>query len=75
MSRFFYGKGDIIRLKSVHSLDSEKYGKLIVAVFEEKGPKGNIEMNRIYNPKEWIQVERELLELHVPGVKPNLFDI
>lgn len=52
MSRFFYGKGDIIRLKSVHSLDSEKYGKLIVAVFEEKGPKGNIEMNRIYSPKE-----------------------
>ena len=73
MKRFFYDRGDIIRLKSVHSLDSQKFGKLIVAVFEEKGPKGNIEMNRIYSPQEWIQAERELMELHVPGVEVNLF--
>ena len=73
MKRFFYDRGDIIRLKSIHSLDSQKFGKLIVAVFEEKGPKGNIEMNRIYSPQEWIQAERELIELHVPGVEVNLF--
>lgn len=72
--RFFYGRGDIIRLINVHTNESEKWGKYVVAVFEEKGSHGTIEMNRFFTPEEWILAERELMEMQIPGVEVDLFD-
>ena len=74
--RFFYDRGDMIRLLDVHTINVKGMGKRVVAIFEEKGPgpNGRIEMNRIYSPSEWVLAERELMEMGLPGVEEDLFD-
>lgn len=75
MRRFFYDNEKIIRVVSIRLLDVPKWGKRVMVTFLKDFGDGDgpMEITTGYTQDEWVYAERELMEMHVPGVETDLF--